>query len=85
MSNNVIVTGNIRQPKWGHLKELRKALKLCEPILIHEDVNVTSLGKHLEICSSIENFFVRSTIYMGINIMIIGHNTIDYNLREALG
>ena len=47
MSNNVIVIGNIRQPKWGHLKELRKYLKLCEPTLIHGDMNVTSLGKHL--------------------------------------
>ena len=64
MSNNVIVTGNIRQPKWGHLKELRKALKLCEPILIHEDVNVTSLGKHLEVCSSIENFFFCKINYL---------------------
>ena len=72
MSNNVIVTGNIRQPKWGHLKELRKALKLCEPILIHEDVNVTSLGKHLEVCSSIEKFFCK------INYLY-GYQYYDYN------
>ena len=61
MSNNVIVTGNIRRPKWGHLKELRKDLKLCEPALNHRDVNVTSLGKHLEVCSSI-NYNIREAL-----------------------
>ena len=65
MSNNVIVTGNIRQLKWGHLKELHKAIKLCEPALIHGDMNVTSLGKHLEVCSSIEKFFYKINYLYG--------------------
>ena len=65
MSNNVIVIGNIRKLKWGHLKELRKDLKLCEPALIHGDVNVSSLRKHLEVCSSIENFFCKINYLYG--------------------
>jgi len=40
--------GYIRQPKWGHLKELHKAIKLSEPALIRGRVNTTLLGKHLE-------------------------------------
>lgn len=36
--------GLIRQPKWGHLKELHKAIKLCEPALVSGDPVVTSLG-----------------------------------------
>ncbi|CAN6440626.1 unnamed protein product [Victoria cruziana] len=36
--------GLIRQPKWGHLKELHKAIKLSEPALVSADPVVTSLG-----------------------------------------
>eukprot|EP01018_Ginkgo_biloba_P020961 Gb_12091 [translate_table: standard] len=36
--------GLIRQPKWGHLKELHKAIRLCEPALISGDPVITSLG-----------------------------------------
>ena len=38
------LVGLIRQPKWGHLKELHKAIKLCEPALVSGDPIVTSLG-----------------------------------------
>ncbi|VFR02469.1 unnamed protein product [Cuscuta campestris] len=36
--------GLIRQPKYGHLKELHRALKLCEGALVSSDPTVTSLG-----------------------------------------
>ncbi|XP_020520007.1 beta-galactosidase 3 isoform X2 [Amborella trichopoda] len=36
--------GLLRQPKWGHLKELHRAIKLCEPALISADPIVTTLG-----------------------------------------
>ncbi|KAJ8451967.1 hypothetical protein Cgig2_007450 [Carnegiea gigantea] len=36
--------GLIRQPKYGHLKELHKAIKLCEPALVSADPVITSLG-----------------------------------------
>ncbi|CAO2176948.1 unnamed protein product [Urochloa humidicola] len=36
--------GLLREPKWGHLKELHKAIKLCEPALVAGDPIVTSLG-----------------------------------------
>ncbi|XP_042024656.1 beta-galactosidase 3-like [Salvia splendens] len=36
--------GLIRQPKYGHLKELHKAVKLCEKALVSADPTVTSLG-----------------------------------------
>lgn len=29
--------GLIRQPKWGHLKDLHAAIKLCEPALVAAD------------------------------------------------
>ncbi|KAL6993496.1 Beta-galactosidase 3, partial [Sarracenia purpurea var. burkii] len=34
----------IRQPKYGHLKELHRAIKLCERALVSADPIVTSLG-----------------------------------------
>ncbi|KAL7117383.1 hypothetical protein ACP275_03G068700 [Erythranthe tilingii] len=36
--------GLIREPKYGHLKELHKAIKLCEPALVSADPTTTSLG-----------------------------------------
>lgn len=41
--------GIIRQPKWGHLKELHKAIKLCEEALIATDPNITSPGPNIEV------------------------------------
>ncbi|XP_010253630.1 PREDICTED: beta-galactosidase 8 [Nelumbo nucifera] len=40
--------GLVRQPKWGHLKDLHKAIKLCEEALIATDPTFTSLGPNLE-------------------------------------
>lgn len=38
--------GLIRQPKYGHLKELHKAIKLCERALLSADPAETSLGTY---------------------------------------
>ncbi|XP_015973400.3 beta-galactosidase [Arachis duranensis] len=40
--------GLLNEPKWGHLRDLHKAIKLCEPALISVDPKVTSLGNNLE-------------------------------------
>ncbi|GLT47818.1 hypothetical protein SLA2020_214800 [Shorea laevis] len=40
--------GLVREPKWGHLRNLHKAIKLCEPALVNSDPTVTSLGKNQE-------------------------------------
>ncbi|KAF2612187.1 hypothetical protein F2Q70_00008950 [Brassica cretica] len=39
--------GLVRQPKWGHLRDLHKAIKLCEDALLATDPTVTSLGSNL--------------------------------------
>ncbi|XP_077234649.1 beta-galactosidase 15-like [Tasmannia lanceolata] len=36
--------GNLRQPKWGHLKQLHAALKSMEKVLTHGDVTTTDFG-----------------------------------------
>lgn len=41
--------GILRQPKWGHLKDVHKAVKLCEEALVATDPKVTSLGPNLEV------------------------------------
>ncbi|KAK9164253.1 hypothetical protein Syun_005155 [Stephania yunnanensis] len=38
--------GLIRQPKYGHLKDLHRAVKLCEEALVSADPTVTSLGSY---------------------------------------
>ncbi|RRT77187.1 hypothetical protein B296_00028426 [Ensete ventricosum] len=40
--------GILRQPKWGHLRDLHKAIKLCEGALVATDPTYTSLGQNLE-------------------------------------
>ncbi|CAH9119279.1 unnamed protein product [Cuscuta epithymum] len=38
--------GLIRQPKYDHLKELHRAVKLCEKAIVSTDPSTTSLGSH---------------------------------------
>ncbi|XP_078441975.1 beta-galactosidase 5-like [Wolffia australiana] len=38
--------GTIREPKYGHLKELHKAIKLCESALVSSKPTVQSLGNY---------------------------------------
>ncbi|KAJ7978317.1 Beta-galactosidase [Quillaja saponaria] len=38
--------GLIRDPKYGHLKELHKAVKLCERALVTADPTITTLGAY---------------------------------------
>nr|GMC47596.1 beta-galactosidase-like [Ipomoea batatas] len=40
--------GLLREPKWGHLRDLHRAIKLCEPALVSGDPNVISLGNYQE-------------------------------------
>lgn len=41
--------GLLNEPKYGHLRDLHKAIKLCEPALVSADPTVTSLGKSQEV------------------------------------
>jgi len=34
---NLVFLGLLNEPKWGHLKDLHAALKLCEPALVAAD------------------------------------------------
>ncbi|KAG0490588.1 hypothetical protein HPP92_007451 [Vanilla planifolia] len=40
--------GLVREPKWGHLRDLHRAIKLCEMALVSGDPVVTSLGNTQE-------------------------------------
>lgn len=42
----------VREPKYGHLKELHRAIKLCEHALVSSDPTVTSLGTYQQVCIS---------------------------------
>ena len=47
------MAGLVREPKWSHLKELHKAIKMCEPALVSVDPTVTWLGKNQEVADEI--------------------------------
>lgn len=40
--------GLLREPKWGHLKDLHRAIKLCEPALVSGNPTVTPIGNYQE-------------------------------------
>lgn len=42
-------TGLIRQPKWGHLKELHEAVKLCSETILSVFPSIQSLGEQQEV------------------------------------
>jgi hypothetical protein len=44
-----LYAGLLRQPKWGHLRDLHRAIKLCEPALVSADPTVTRLGNFQEV------------------------------------
>lgn len=41
--------GLLREPKYSHLKELHKIIKLCEPALVSVDPTINSLGNKQEV------------------------------------
>ncbi|XLR69072.1 hypothetical protein S83_019744, partial [Arachis hypogaea] len=43
-----LLYGIIRQPKWGHLKDLHNFIKFCEEALITTDPTITSLHPNIE-------------------------------------
>ncbi|KAL6974534.1 hypothetical protein U1Q18_028719 [Sarracenia purpurea var. burkii] len=51
----ILISGSIHyprstpEPKWGHLKDLHKAIKLCEPALVSAYPKVTQPGNNLEV------------------------------------
>jgi len=47
-------TGLVRQPKWGHLRDVHKAIKLCEPALIATDPSYISLGQNAEVSPALQ-------------------------------
>lgn len=49
MNSSLNIIGLLRQPKWGHLKDLHRAIKLCEPALVSGDPTVTPLGNYQEV------------------------------------
>ncbi|PIA43034.1 hypothetical protein AQUCO_02000465v1 [Aquilegia coerulea] len=40
--------GLLRQPKWGHLRDLHRAIKLCEPALVYSEPTRLDLGHYQE-------------------------------------
>ncbi|KAE8669135.1 Beta-galactosidase 8 [Hibiscus syriacus] len=53
--------GLVRQPKWDHLRDVHKVIKLCEEALIATDPTISSLGPNLERLS--ENLPRSCTMY----------------------
>lgn len=46
---NIFLLGLPRLPKWAHLKDLHRAIKLCEHALLNSEPNLLSLGPLQEV------------------------------------
>ncbi|CAL4963327.1 unnamed protein product [Urochloa decumbens] len=68
--------GNIRQPKYGHLKELHSLLKSMEKVLVHGEYNDTSYGK---------NVTVTKYTYGGSSVCFINNQFDDRDVNVTLG
>jgi hypothetical protein len=40
------ISGLLRQPKWGHLRDLHRAIKQAEPVLVSADPTIESIGSY---------------------------------------
>ena len=49
MFSMYIPSGNIRQPKYGHLKDLHNLLRSMEKILVHGEHNDTAYAKNVTV------------------------------------
>lgn len=50
--------GLLSEPKWGHLKDLHAAIRLCEPALVAADLpRYMKLGPKQEVCAKRGFFF----------------------------
>ncbi|OVA08712.1 D-galactoside/L-rhamnose binding SUEL lectin domain [Macleaya cordata] len=74
--------GLIRQPKYGHLKELHKAIKLCEPALVSADPIITSLGNNQQahVFSNGPSCAAFLSNYNTQNAIKVMFNNMHYNL-----
>ncbi|XP_039847812.1 beta-galactosidase 1-like [Panicum virgatum] len=68
--------GNIRQPKYGHLKDLHNLLRSMEKILVHGEHNDTAYAK---------NVTVTKYTYGGSSVCFISNQLNDTDVNVTLG
>ncbi|KAF6144115.1 hypothetical protein GIB67_004788 [Kingdonia uniflora] len=69
--------GLIRQPKYGHLTELHRAIKLCEKALVSTDPVVTSLGSYQQV---LDISFSKYNVSKGIKREHLAH---EFSSKEG--
>ncbi|CAN0906522.1 Beta-galactosidase 5 [Linum grandiflorum] len=74
--------GLIREPKYSHLKQLHKALKLCEAALVSSDPTVTPLGTYQQahVFSGKGNCAAFLTNYHPSHTAKVTYNNLHYDL-----
>ena len=71
---NLFSAGMVREPKYSHLKDLHKAIKLCEPAMISSDPEYRYLGPGLEVClATVYISFLQMEIKLFFFVFESGH------------
>jgi len=71
--------GIVRQPKWGHLKDVHKAIKLCEEALIATDPTITTPGPNIEVISG-QDLWI---IFWNLKCFIFSNFNLKYPLKSV--
>jgi len=61
----------LRQPKWGHLRDLHRAIKQAEPALVSGDPTIQSLGNYEKV-----------NIYILLRLFLFPHDNGIPNIRK---
>jgi hypothetical protein len=68
------ISGLLRQPKWGHLRDLHKAIKQAEPVLVSGDPTIQKLGNYEKVKLSMNiNNLITALKYQNHQQMFIHH------------
>ena len=51
----LLISGNLNQPKWGHLKDLHQVLKSMEKTLTHGNISHVDMGNGVSVTSYATN------------------------------
>lgn len=77
------VLGLLSQPKWGHLKDLHAAIKLCEPALVAADSpQYMKLGPQQEVCPNLISLRIMCLIFCSLLCCHL-RSTLSYNIKKS--